>query len=748
MSKHPQVIPGDIETKQGDASSRRRMLLRAIYVLVLTILIADAGLTIINLQTIIDSDRAVDHSREVLVELEHTHSLLKDAETGQRGYLLTNQVRYLEPYYDATARLGRHLDALALLTADNPEQIERVANLRRLANARLQILQDGLKELEAIGLEAARKFIRTNDGQRLMAEARHVVAILRAEEDRLLAKRSLASLDAVRWAAVSFSTVTGLAVVLLLSLAWLKAREDAYRSGFEIALRTTERRFRQLADAMPQIVWTATPDGDIDYWNDRWFEATGMDRERSFDSDGWMEVIFPEDRESVRATWKDALRTECDVEAEYRMAVRGDYRWHLGRAVPVHDDHARIVRWFGTATDVDDLKRAEEALREADRRKDEFLATLAHELRNPLAPILTTLHAMRRDGDALDMVERDHEFARLERQVGRLARLVDDLMDVARITRGRIELRLRTLDLSEIVDQAVETSRPLIDTRRHVLHIDRPTEPLLLEGDPVRLEQVLVNLLNNAARYTEPEGTIWLSVVRDGDDAVLKVRDTGIGIIAEMLPRIFDHFVQGERRLEQSQGGLGIGLGLVKSLIELHGGQIDARSPGPGQGSEFEVRLPARVEPTEDQSSVSVEPPVLTATPPNSVPDTVPPRLRVLVVDDNEEAADSLANLLRRLYRQEVQVTYDGPSALEAADAFHPELILLDLGMTGMDGYEVARRLRSRSEFARTPIIAVTGWGSDNDRTRTRHAGFDHHLVKPVEPEMFETLLNLTAEPR
>jgi PAS domain S-box-containing protein len=366
------------------------------------------------------------------------------------------------------------------------------------------------------------------------------------------------------------------------------------------------------------------------------------------------------------------------------------------------------------------------ALREADRLKDEFLAMLAHELRNPLAPIRNALHIMRMPGADRGMVGQVREMA--ERQVQHMARLLDDLLDVSRISRGRIELRKEAVDVAAVVNRSVEALRSLHEERRHELTISLPPGPLRVEADPTRLEQVLTNLLNNAAKYTDPGGRVWLTAERDGAEVVLRVRDTGIGIAPEMLPKVFELFVQAERRLDRSQGGIGIGLTLVKKLVELHGGRVEASSGGPGRGSEFVVRLPAADRPVAGEG----EPARAEAAP--------LPRRRVLVVDDSPDAADSLA-LLLGLAGQDVRTAYDGPSALAQAQEFRPEVVFLDIGMPGMDGYEVGQRLRRRPELQGVVLVAVTGWGQEEDRRRSQEAGFQHHLVKPVEPHALDELL-------
>jgi PAS domain S-box-containing protein len=365
-------------------------------------------------------------------------------------------------------------------------------------------------------------------------------------------------------------------------------------------------------------------------------------------------------------------------------------------------------------------------LREADRRKDEFLATLAHELRNPLATVRNALYVLQLPGADAASAARAREM--MGRQVEQLVRLVDDLLDVSRVMHGRVALRRERVDLATVLTRAVETARSAIDAAGHELTVALPAEPVWVDADVVRLTQVVGNLLHNAAKYTERGGRIALGAGREGDEAVIRVRDTGIGIRPDMLSRIFDLFVQTDRAADRSQGGLGIGLTLVRRLVEMHGGSVRAHSDGPGTGSEFVVRLPAR-------PAASVEPSA------NGPPaPAAAPQRRVLVVDDNADAAESLAMLLR-LEGQEVRVAHDGPAALQAVGAERPDVIFLDIGMPGMDGYEVCRRLRQQSGLDGAVLVALTGWGQEEDRSRGREAGFDRHLVKPVGMETLQEVL-------
>jgi PAS domain S-box-containing protein len=366
-------------------------------------------------------------------------------------------------------------------------------------------------------------------------------------------------------------------------------------------------------------------------------------------------------------------------------------------------------------------------LKDADRRKDEFLAMLAHELRNPLAPIRNALHILRMPGADRQAVDQARQIT--ERQVQHMVRLVDDLLDVSRILRGRIALRNQRAELATIVAGAVETAQPLLDAQGQQLSVSVPTQPLPVRADPTRLTQVIANLLHNAAKFSALGGRIWLTAEGQGSDVVVRVRDEGAGIRADLLPRIFDLFVQDDRSLERSRGGLGIGLTVARQLVELHGGSIAAHSAGPGQGSEFTVRLP--------RLNLDVA-----RTPPNR--QVLPPQRRdpkrILVVDDNVDAAESVG-MIMRLAGHSVRLLYNGPDALAAAQADQPDVIILDIGLPGMSGYEVARHLRQQAPFQRTLLIAVTGYGQEEDRRRSREAGFDVHLTKPVDPQHLQSLV-------
>ncbi|HEY6065521.1 MAG TPA: ATP-binding protein, partial [Thermoanaerobaculia bacterium] len=392
------------------------------------------------------------------------------------------------------------------------------------------------------------------------------------------------------------------------------------------------------------------------------------------------------------------------------------------------DREGALVGAVNVLVDVSERKRFENALKEADRSKNEFLATLAHELRNPLAPVRNAVEILNRKLPASP----DTRWALdvIDRQMQQMTRLIDDLLDIARITCNRLELRRERIELSDVVNAAVETSRALIEGRGHELVVSLPPQPICLDGDLTRLAQAISNLLNNAAKYTEKGGHIWVKAERHDREVELTVRDTGAGIPVEMLPRVFDMFTQVDRSLERSHGGLGIGLTLVKQLVELHGGSVSASSAGRGKGSEFVVRLPIVAESAK--------------TLPQSTFDRghlAPARsLRILVVDDNRDSTASL-ELLLELSGHGVRTAHDGLEALGAADEFRPDVVLLDIGLPKMDGYDVARALRRQPWGRAIVIIAVTGWGQEEDRQRSMEAGFDHHLVKPVDPSTLVELL-------
>jgi two-component system CheB/CheR fusion protein len=498
------------------------------------------------------------------------------------------------------------------------------------------------------------------------------------------------------------------------------------RTEVEAALRESEERFRALADASPALIFQFDAGGRAVYLNQRFATLVGCAPALLMGA-GWQEIVHPEDVQGSMDALARSIRDRvaCHTRARLRSAD-GQWRWYESHSVPWYGASGDYRGLVGIAIDITDAVLAERALRDADRRKDEFLATLAHELRNPLAPISNAVHLLGRP-DGRRTADRLVEM--VERQVRHIVRLVDDLMEVSRITRGKLELNMEPVELSQAVQAALEISQPAIDQGRHQLTVTLPPEPLRLIADKVRLTQVFANLLNNAAKFTDPGGKIALTAWRDGDEALVAVRDTGVGIAPEHLPRVFEMFAQVQREGARGVGGLGIGLTMARSLVDMHGGSIGVASEGLGRGSEFTVRLPlappAPGAPVPGESNLAHAPLA---------------GRRVLVVDDNRDAADSLA-LLLEADGAVVQVAYSGEDALRVAETFMPHAVLLDLGMPGMDGYEVAQRLQQAPGQARPLLVALTGWGQESDRRATSASGFDYHLTKPVDLATLTMLL-------
>ncbi|APR74880.1 Chemotaxis protein methyltransferase CheR [Minicystis rosea] len=506
-------------------------------------------------------------------------------------------------------------------------------------------------------------------------------------------------------------------------LARVGARIELARLRRQVAreterLRESEARFRAVADAAPVMIWLSDPSGACEYVNATWARLTRQTSSQSL-GDGWLDVVHPDDRARAAETFRAAVAGRSPFTMEYRIqVVDGTYRWILDHAVSRPSESGEYLGHVGSCIDIDERKRAEEIKTEAERRKDEFLAMLAHELRNPLAPMRLALHLLRMQTSGAAM---DRHLQILERQTNNLARLVDDLLDVSRVTRGKIQLRMERVEVATVVTRALEATRGLCESRRHHVTVALPDEPIVVFADAVRLEQILVNLITNAAKYTDPGGHLDVRVRRDGDRVEMSVKDDGIGIAKHMLDRVWNLFQQAERSLDRAQGGLGIGLSIVRRLVELHGGTTEARSPGLGGGSTFFVWLPiAAAEPV---------------TPPKDDVDTARARaaarkLRVLIVDDNVDAATTLGELVRG-EGHDVRLAHDGPTALVAAGEQRPEIVFLDIGLPGMDGYEVARRLRAAGPRA-AKLVALTGYGQEADRKRAAEAGFAQHLVKPA----------------
>jgi PAS domain S-box-containing protein len=496
-------------------------------------------------------------------------------------------------------------------------------------------------------------------------------------------------------------------------------------------LRAAATQFQGLADAAPGFIWSTDAQGRFTFMSRRFEVLTGLTLQ-DLRHDDWQQVLHPDERAAATELFLEAIRNRSPLNG--RMRVRrtdGGYCWIESSAVPLLDDSPDAPPNFrgliGVSMDVSELVEAEQELREADQRKDEFLATLAHELRNPLAPIRHAVQIMRTKGIVEPAVANLRDI--IDRQVSSMARMVDDLLDVSRISRGKLELRKSRVTLQQVIENAVETCRPLIEKNRQQLEVTLPAKPLVLDADLTRLSQVFANLLNNASKYSEADGRIRLMAEERGNELIVSVVDSGVGIPTEQLTKVFEMFAQGQSDHRGSGGGLGIGLSLVKRLVELHSGRVTVKSDGPGQGSEFLVHLPL----AGGHSLSSSQEHAASAAP--------VAHLRVLVVDDSEDAALTLATLLE-LSGHDLHVAHSGEQALVVAEAARPNVVVLDLGLPQLSGYEVCQQIRQQEWGRQMTVIALTGWGQEKDRQRTREAGFDYHLVKPADPGALLQLLD------
>lgn len=504
------------------------------------------------------------------------------------------------------------------------------------------------------------------------------------------------------------------------------------RKEAERELSEREERFRTLADNMSQFAWMADATGRIYWYNQRWYEYTGTTLEE-MQRCGWTQLHHPDHIERVGDRIQQSWDTGVPWEDTFPLRRHdGEFRWFLSRALPIRNAEGTIIRWFGTHTDITQQREFEEALCEADRRKDEFLATLAHELRNPLAPIRTGLEIMRMSADNPSVITDTRET--MERQLAHLVALVDDLLDVSRISKGKVKLCHQYIKLSTVFQDALDLCKPTIHHAHHQLHVDQPAEDITLFGDPHRLSQILSNLINNSAKYTPRGGNIWVDAQLDGNEVVIAVKDDGIGIAREQLTQVFEMFAQIPKPDTMGYMGLGIGLSLVKSFVELHGGTIAVASDGEGTGAVFSVRLPVATTPSSEANIRSDQRERKSVTAPTEE------SRKVLVVDDNHAAAKAMG-LVIRLFGNEVRTAEDGRAAVEAAREFQPDLIIMDIGMPIMDGYAAAREIRAQPWGQEMVLIALTGWGQDEDKQKTKEAGFDQHLVKPVEPDSIRRLI-------
>jgi PAS domain S-box-containing protein len=520
-------------------------------------------------------------------------------------------------------------------------------------------------------------------------------------------------------------------VSYLADVAW----EIIERKRAEEALRASERLHRAIGESIDYGVWVCAPDGRNTYASESLLKLVGLTQQQCSDF-GWRDVLHPDDAERTLAAWKECVRTGGKWDIEHRF--RGvDGQWHpiLARGVPVRNERGEIEHWAGINLDIShlketeaDLREREGALREADYNKNQFLAMLSHELRNPLAPITNSLFILDHAAPGSDQARRAQ--AVIGRQVRQLSRLVDDLLDTTRISRNKLPLQRRRHDLNQLVLRTLDDHRPQFETHEVRLELCPAPEPVFVDGDENRLAQVVGNLLQNAVKFTGPGGTTSVSVGTDtvAKRAVVRVRDTGVGMAEEMLARLFQPFAQADTSLDRSQGGLGLGLALVKGLVELHGGDIEAHSAGLGQGAEFTVLLPLAVEDARPELALH-----------SSVPAPGGHR-RVLIIDDSVDAADTLREALE-LCQHEVEVAYNGPSGIAKAREHQPDVVICDVGLPGLDGYEVARAFKADETLRSVYLVALTGYALPEDLAKAQEAGFDRHIAKPPSLEMLEQTL-------
>jgi PAS domain S-box-containing protein len=506
-------------------------------------------------------------------------------------------------------------------------------------------------------------------------------------------------------------------------------RDISERRRLESEREESEKRFRDMADNIPQLAWMAEPDGSVFWYNRRWYDYTGMapDRMRGW---GWRHVHHPDHIGAVMRKWAAGIASRIAWEDTFPLRRHdGEYRWFLSRALPIKDERGNVLRWFGTNTDVTEQREGAQRLADADRRKSEFIGVLSHELRNPLAPIRNSLAIL--DRVAPESAEALKAREVIHRQTRHLTRLVDDLLDVNRISSGKIELRRARIDLRDVARRACDDHRSLFEERELDLRFDEPSGPVFVDADPTRIAQVVGNLLQNASKFSDPGARTTVTVHRRDSQAEVRVRDTGIGIEPREIERMFEPFVQAENSLARTRGGLGLGLAVVKGLVELHGGSVSGHSEGPGRGAEFVVRLP-------------LAEPLQTAELPKRGKRA--PRSRaVLVVEDNADAGETLKDLLE-IGGHRVWLAADGRAAVALARQHRPEVVICDIGLPDMSGYEVARVIREDPALDACWLVALTGYAQPEDRDRAAEAGFDAHLAKPPSIDALDEAIDGKGE--
>jgi PAS domain S-box-containing protein len=591
--------------------------------------------------------------------------------------------------------------------------------LQLILEASPQLIVLDVKLPDISGIEICRRIKANPDSCRMM--------VLQVSASQLTSDDRIESLEVGADFCLTEPVTSEELLASVKALLRLYRREEENRDLLA-KVRESEERLRLALDAAKLGAWDHRPDTGEVVRDEHGYRQFGVPAS-TMDYASVMARIHPEDREAVDRSVKQALAGEEDGSHQVDFRVvwpDGSIHWlasHGRVYFSGEGSERRAARFIGVNMDITERKQAEEALKEAGRRKDEFLATLAHELRNPLAPIRNAVQILRLKGPPSEELEWAENI--IDRQIQQMIRLIDDLLDVSRITHDKLELRKQTVELARVVESAIETSRPLIEESNHQLTVSLPKAPVYLEADEIRLAQIFSNLLNNAAKYTAAGGRIQLTAEKRRDAAVVTVKDSGIGIPKSKLSHVFEMFAQIDSSLGQTRGGLGIGLTLAKRLVHLHGGTIEAKSDGPGKGSEFIVRLPIT------RQGLNLEQLRSAADGQQALPTS---SLRVLIVDDNRNTANSLAMVLRTM-GNEIRIAHDGEEAISIAKTFEPEVALLDIGLPKLNGYEVCRRIRQEPWGRTAVVVALTGWGRKEDFSNAQEAGFDHHIVKPANPE-------------
>lgn len=694
--------------------------------LVVLLILGNIALAYENAQRVADTAERVTHTQEILTALDHVLTSATEAESAERGYIITQNERYSAPFAAAERDIREGLDRLTELTADNPAAQARIPQIRRVATARLDLLRLALAVMRERGVDDALTIVQSDQGRILMDSLRAGIDDFHSSERALLSQR-LATYDRSRRFALGSNIAGGIIALLVVSVfGGLLARDMRLRSEVVAALFDQKELFRTTLASIGDAVIATDTNGHITFMNGVAESLTGWSLKNAagLDLASVFKVVDEDTQHTVENPALRALRDGTIVGLTNHTVLVARDGTHTpidDSAAPIRDAEGRTSGAVLVFRNITERRQTERALRDADRHKDEFLAILAHELRNPLAPLRNAVELMQQTPH--DPVALERVRGMMDRQLEQLVRLTDDLLDVSRITRNRLEMQKERVDVIRILHSALETCGPILAHQHHRLVQNLPATPLWVEGDRARLAQVFYNLIGNAAKYTDNGGEIRLTASMADNQICIVISDNGIGIAPEMIDRVFDLFTQADRSISRSQGGLGIGLTLVRRILEAHGGTVTARSEGRGHGSEFTVHLPA----------ITIAEPATPTTGRPSSGDAVVAQdaRRVIVADDNHDAADTTAMMLRAL-GHDVRTCYDGRQALDEAATFHPDTILLDIGMPGLSGYEVARRIRDESWGAQTTLIALTGWGQTEDRTRSLDAGFDHHLVKPV----------------